>query len=123
MFNALRAAATAAIHGPFLIAAKPLMFNALRAAATAAIHGLFLPLAESFLETILPALFLTRSPLERPEAVLVLLPAKTWRLARRAETFFMAFIAFMAFMAFIAFMAFMAAIVKRRGVEESGEWT
>merc|ERR1719443_143734 len=111
MFNALRAAATAAIHGPFLMTAKPLMFNALRAALQAAIHGLFLPLAESFLETILPALFLTRSPLERPDLVLVLLPAKTWRLARRAETFFMAFIAFMAFMAFIAFMAFMAAIV------------
>merc|ERR1719484_245470 len=45
--------------------------------------------------------------------VLEVLPAKTWRLAKRAETFFMAFIAFMAFMAFIAFMAFMAAIVLR----------
>merc|ERR1719453_1116801 len=42
--------------------------------------------------------------------VLEVLPAKTWRLAKRAETFFMAF---MAFMAFIAFMAFMAAIVLR----------
>merc|ERR1719321_470715 len=40
--------------------------------------------------------------------VLVVLPAKTWRLAKRAETFFMAF---MAFMAFIACIAFMAAIV------------
>merc|ERR1719454_1174267 len=33
--------------------------------------------------------------------VLEVLPAKTWRLAMRAETFFMAFIAFMAFMAAI----------------------
>merc|ERR1719454_2804976 len=39
--------------------------------------------------------------------VLEVLPAKTWRLAKRAETFFMAF------MAFMAFIAFMAAIVLR----------
>merc|ERR1719386_684431 len=100
------------------MAAKPLMLSAFLAAATAAIHGLFLPLADNFLETILPALFFTRSPLERPLPVLVVLPAKTWRFARRAETFF---IAFMAFMAFIAFIAFMAAIVSVQGKTNTGE--
>merc|ERR1719386_270168 len=96
---------------PFLIAAKPLMLSAFLAAATAAIHGLFLPLADIFLETILPDLFLTKSPLERPDPVLLDLPAKTWRFAKRAETFFIAFMAFMAFMAFIAFMAAMLVLL------------
>merc|ERR1712205_180070 len=102
------------------MAQKPLMLSALRAALQAAIHGLFLPLADFFLETILPLLFLVRSPLARPLPVLLALPAKTWRFARRALTFFMAFMAFIAFMAFMAFIAFMAAIVLREREEADG---
>merc|ERR1719199_1382512 len=49
--------------------------------------------------------------------VLVVLPAKTWRLERRAETFFMAFIAFIAFIAFMAFMAFIAFMAAILGEE------
>merc|ERR1740122_938828 len=50
-------------------------------------------------------------------------PAKTWRLERPAEIFFIAFMAFITFMGlaafmtlatFIAFMAFMAAIFEGR---------
>merc|ERR1712146_42645 len=62
--------------------------GAFLAAATATIHGLFAILAARFLDTILPLLFFKRSPLARPEPVLAVLPAKTWRFARRAETFF-----------------------------------
>merc|ERR1719499_1647906 len=100
------------------MAQKPLIPSAFLAALQAAIHGDFLPLSDIFLLTTLPDLFLTRSDLDRPVAVLAIFPAKAWRLASFAETFFiaLAFMAFMAaFIAFAAFMAFMAAMADRRG--------
>merc|ERR1719367_484138 len=104
---------------PFLMAQKPLMPSAFLAALQAAIHGDFLPLSDIFLLTTFPDLFLTKSDLDRPVAVLAILPATAWRLASFAETFFIALATFMAFMAaFIAlaaFMTFMAAMADRRG--------
>merc|ERR1719395_359965 len=100
---------------PFLIAENPVIFKALRAFATAWIHGDFFPRALLFLLTILPYLFLMRSFEVRPPTVFSLLPRSTmalaiWPLAILLTDFF--FIAFMAFMAaffFMTFMAFMAA--------------
>merc|ERR1719237_1486106 len=89
------------------------------------LHSVSSQRLQLFFDTILPRLFLMRSPLARPPAVFTLYPAKTFAFARGPaaifDTFiaflfiagfitFMAFIPFMAvFMAFIAFMAFMAA--------------
>merc|ERR1719440_474968 len=109
---------------PFLTTAKPLTLSSLRAFWHATIQGDFLPKADLVLLTILPDLFFTKSPLVIPDAVLLSLPAKRWRLASLKETgfFFMALIAFMAAMAFMAFMVFMAlAILDRWEAKIKGE--
>merc|ERR1712031_137466 len=97
------------------MAAKPVIFNALRAFATAWIHGDFLPRADFFLLTILPYLFLVRSFAVKPPTVFALLPRSTMALAMTpfatllTDFFFIAFMAFMAAFFFITFIAFMAA--------------
>merc|ERR1719326_2096458 len=99
---------------PFLIAENPVIFKALRAFATAAIHGCFLPRALAFLLTILPFLFLVKSFAVKPPTVLALLPRSTMAYAIRPRAilltvfFFIAFMAFMAAFFFITFMAFIA---------------
>merc|ERR1719428_2200137 len=106
MFNALRA---------FWHAAKPLMFNALRAFWHAATQGprTALVWALAFLLTILPVLVFLKAAAVYPDLVLLILPAKTWRLASLAEIGFF-FIAFMAAIAFIAFIAFIALAMLRK---------
>merc|ERR1712139_639939 len=75
-------------------------------------------MADNFLLTTLPCLFLVRSFAVMPPTVFALLPRSTMTLAMRplaillTDFFFMAFMAFIAaffFITFIAFMAFMAA--------------
>merc|ERR1719157_281446 len=73
------------------------------------IHGFFLPLAEPFLVTILPCLFFVKSDFLSPDDVFAIFPAKAWRLASLAETFFMALLRFMAFITAFFFITFMAA--------------
>merc|ERR1719171_1598058 len=89
---------------------KPLMLKALRAFWTAAIQGprTFFVWALAFLLTILPVLVFLKAAAVYPVLVLLILPAKTWRLASLAEIgfFFMAFIAFIAAIAFMVFIAF-----------------
>merc|ERR1711865_831791 len=96
------------------------MFRALRAFLTAASHGpkafSFLALRLAFLLTILPILFFTRSVFVSPVLVLLILPAKAWRLASLAEItfFFMALMALGA-AAFMARMAFIALAIVEKG--------
>merc|ERR1712056_121045 len=85
---------------------KPLIFNSLRACATAWDHLFFLPRAEAFLDTTLPALFLTRLAAVRPLVVFSFLPLSTAAFAPRPFAILLTFFTF--FIAFIAFEAFMA---------------
>merc|ERR1719424_1657457 len=91
------------IHGLALI------FKAARALLHAMIHGLALPLALIFLLTTFPCLFFTKSDFLSPVAVFAIFPAKAWRFASLAETFFMALLRFMAFITAFFFITFIAA--------------
>ena len=62
---------------------KPLIFNSLRACEQAMAHLFFLPLANLFLDTTLPALFLVKLAAVKPPDVFSFLPLRTAAFAPR----------------------------------------